>query len=293
MVERLAGRRAAGTWLAGALLLCGALTASAARAAERPLWELALGGGVLSLPVYRGAQDNRVLPVPFIYPVYRGEVLRIDDDGVRGLFFESDRVKLDVSADGSIPGSDDDVAGREGMPNLDPTVQIGPSLRIDLWQRRAHAQNLRLILPLRGVVSVSTSPEYLGLAASPKLSYGRDARFAGRPWRLAATGGLEFGSERLHDHFYTVEPQFQTAQRPAYEARGGYAGTRFTLSAQSRHGNNWIGAFVRYDDVGGAVFDDSPLVRRSGNLSAGIVVGWFVARSRQTVTVADDETLPD
>lgn len=275
------------------LLLIFLLTACTlpAKAAERPLWELALGGGVISLPVYRGSGTNRVLPVPFIYPVYRGEFLKVDEEGVRGLFFESERVKLDISADGTIPGSDDDVEGREGMPSLDPTVQVGPSLTVDLWQREPHGQQLILTLPLRGVFTVDTSPTYIGLAASPKVTYYRDVRFAGRYWQLGATGGLEFGSTKLHDHFYTVDPTFQTPDRPAFNADSGFGGTRFTLSAQSRRGNNWIGAFVRYDNVNGAVFEDSPLVRQSGNLSAGIVVGWFIARSKKMVKVPDEEAL--
>lgn len=276
------------SFLSFVLLTAGVLPT---KAAERPLWELAVGGGVLSLPYYRGAESNRVLPVPFIYPVYRGDVLKVDEEGVRGLFFESERVKLDLSADGTVPGSDDDVEGREGMPKLDPTFQLGPSLTVDLWRRDPHTQQLILTLPLRGVFAVDSSPRYVGLAASPKLSYLRDARFAGRYWRVAATGGVEYGSNKLHDYFYSVDPEFQTPDRPAFDARGGYAGPRFTLSAQSRRGNNWIGAFIRYDIVSGAVFDDSPLVRRSGNLSAGIVIGWFIARSKRMVEVRDEEAL--
>ncbi|HSH42655.1 MAG TPA: MipA/OmpV family protein, partial [Arenicellales bacterium] len=281
-------------WLtAGLAGLALALSPAGGRAAELPLWELAVGGGVISLPYYRGAESNRLLPVPFIYPVYRGDFLKVDEEGVRGLFFETDRLKLDLSADGSVPGSDDDVEGREGMPDLDPTFQVGPSLTVDLWRAEPHARSLILTLPLRGVFTVDSSPEHIGLAASPKLTYSRDARFARRNWRVAMTGGVELGSSKLHDHFYSVAPRFSTPDRPAYKAESGYAGTRFTLSAQSRSGNNWIGAFLRYDNVSGAVFDDSPLVRRSGNFSAGIVVGWFVARSKTMVTVPDREALKD
>lgn len=273
------------------LVVCAA-TALTAAASERPLWELAVGAGVVSLPYYRGAESNRVLPVPFVYPVYRGDVLKVDEEGVRGLFFESERARLDLSADGTVPGSDDDVEGREGMPNLDATFQIGPSLEVDLWERRAHAQRLILTLPLRGVFAVDSTPDYIGLAASPKVTYYRRFRFASRYWRLGLTGGFEVGSDKLHDYFYTVDPQFETPARPSFDAGSGYAGTRFTLSAQGRRGNNWIGMFLRYDNVDGATFDDSPLVRRSGNFSAGIVVGWFVARSQRTVEEPDDEVLP-
>lgn len=273
------------------LVVALALWTTATPAAERPLWELAAGGGVLSLPYYRGSEENRVLPVPFIYPVYRGDVLKVDEEGIRGLFFESDRVTLDFSADGTVPASDDDVDARRGMPELDATFQLGPSLTVDLWQREAHHQKVVLNLPVRGVLAVDGSPDYVGLAASPRLTYERDVRFADRYWRVGLTGGLELGSDGLHDYFYTVDPQFEIAGRPAYEAGGGYAGTRFTLSARSRLGRQWVGAFLRYDNVGGSVFEDSPLVRRTGNISAGVVFAWFFAESDKTVTVPDTDAL--
>lgn len=261
------------------------------KAAERPLWELAAGGGIVSLPHYRGAEDNRVLPVPFVYPVYRGEVLKVDDEGVRGIFLESKRVRFDLSADGTVPSSGGDVDVREGMPELDATFQLGPSLTIDLWERDRHREKLFLTLLVRGVLALDSTPDYIGLAASPKLTYQRHVYFGDRYWRIGTTGGVEFGSNRLHDFFYTVEPVFETAARPSFNASGGYAGTRFTLSAQGRRRRNWIGAFIRYDNVDGAVFRDSPLVRRSGNISAGIVFAWFFAQSKRMVTVPDTEAL--
>lgn len=263
-----------------------------ASAADRPLWELGAGGGVISLPYYRGAKENRVLPVPLIYPIYRGDVIKVDEEGVRGLFIDSDRVRLDLSADGTVPASDNDIEAREGMPALDATFQLGPSLSIDLWERDPHNQRLVLTLPLRSVIAVDSSPEYIGLAASPKITYQRDLRFADRYWQIGLTGGLEFGSGGLHDYFYTVEPAFRTDGRPAFNAGSGYAGTRFTLGIQGRRSRGWIGAFIRYDNVGGAVFEDSPLVRRTENVSAGIVFAWFFAESRKKVQVRDEEALP-
>lgn len=283
-------QRTRSLFIAFVSLLAASLSVST-RAAERPLWELAVGGGVISLPFYRGAESNRVLPVPFVYPVYRGDFLKIDEEGIRGLFFQSERVKLDISADGTVPGADDDVEGREGMPSLDPTFQIGPSLTVDLWEREPHAQQLILTLPLRSVFALDSSPQHIGYAASPKVSYLRDEWFADRYWRLGMTAGIELGSGKLHDYFYGVDPVFETPDRPAFDADSGYAGTRFTLSAQGRTRSNWIGAFIRYDNVSGAAFDDSPLVRQTGNFSAGIVVGWFIARSKTMVKVPETDTL--
>lgn len=274
-----------------ALLLVGGSAERDAEAAERPLWELGVGPGVVSLPYYRGAEGNRLLPVPFIYPIYRGDFLKVDEEGIRGLFVKSDRIKLDFSADGTVPGSKKDIKAREGMSDLDLTFQLGPSLTVDLWEDDLRDRRLILTLPVRSVFAVDSTPEYIGLAASPKLTYQWGARLADRYWRVGMTGGVELGSNRFHDYFYTVAPRFATPDRRAYDAAGGFAGTRFTLGVQGRRGNNWIGAFIRYDNVSGAVFENSPLVRRTGNVSAGIVAAWFIAQSKRTVSVPDEDTL--
>lgn len=269
-------------------LICVAHATIARAAEERPLWELGVGAGVLSLPYYRGAAENRTLPVPFIYPLYHGKVFKIDNEGVRGLFLKTNRIKLDISADGTVPASKKDVKGREGMPALGFTFQLGPSLSIDLWRRRRHKQKLILTLPARSVFAWTTGIHQIGYAASPKLTYQRYVRFADRYWRVAMTGGLEFGSNELHDYFYTVAPKFATPARPAYNASGGYGGTRFTLSAVGRLGKSWIGTFIRYDNVSDAVFSDSPLVKRDGNISAGFVMAWFIAKSKRMVPVSPE-----
>ncbi|MGA8262053.1 MAG: MipA/OmpV family protein [Arenicellales bacterium] len=262
-----------------------------ARAAERPLWEIGVGAGVLDLPYYRGAADNRVLPVPFVYPLYHGKIFKVDEQGVRGLFLKSDRFILDFSADGTVPASKGDVKGREGMPSLGLTFQLGPSVTIDLWDKPRHEQRLLLTLPVRSVFAVNSGLDQIGFASSPKLTYQRNVRFAERFWRVSMTGGIELGSNELHDYFYTVAPRFATPTRPAYNAAGGYAGTRFTLSAVGRLGKSWIGAFVRYDNVSDAVFSDSPLVKKDGNLSAGLVMAWFIAKSKRMVRVPDQDVL--
>ena len=76
-----------------ALLLAGG-QASSVRAEPLPQWEFGLGATAFTLPDYRGSDERRgyVFPLPFL--VYRGESVRVDRQGVRGIFFESDRVQL-------------------------------------------------------------------------------------------------------------------------------------------------------------------------------------------------------
>lgn len=273
-------RRAIALWV-GCLLWC----AAPAQAVERPLWELALGGGALSVPDYRGAEDNQAFPFPLVYPVYRGPFLRVDDEGVRGLFYETDRVEFDFSVDGTLSRSSDDIEARAGMPDLDPSFQIGPSLKLRLWDRPDLGRDLELNLNVRGAFALSSSPQHIGYASSPHLTYHQDIWLYDRTWRLGLSAGLEFGSDEFHDYYYGIDPQFATPRRPAYEAENGFAGTRFIFTFQGRTRKTWVSFFGRYDHVGGAVFEDSPLVRSKSNITAGFVFTWFVAESKKTVEV--------
>ncbi|MDQ6681169.1 MAG: MipA/OmpV family protein, partial [Pseudomonadota bacterium] len=72
-----------------------------------------------------------------------------------------------------------------------------------------------------------------------------------------------------------------------YRAPGGYGGWRALAATSRRIGPAWIGAFLRYDDLRGAAFDASPLVRRERQVTVGIGVSWVFATSLQQVR-ADD-----
>ncbi len=278
MVRRRPARRGFG-------LVLGALLAAPAYSEERPLWELALGGGALSVPDYRGAEDNQNLVFPLPYIVYRGPFLRVDDEGVRGMFYETERLELDFSVDGTLSRSSDDIEARVGMPDLDPSFQLGPSLKVRLYDRPDLGRDLELNLNARAAFTLSSSPQQIGYTSSPHFTYHHDIPLFDRVWRLGLSAGLEFGSTQFHDYYYSVAPQFGTPTRPPYEADAGFGGTRFIFTFQGRTQKTWISFFGRYDHVGGAVFEDSPLVRSKGNLTAGFVVTWFVAKSKKKVTV--------
>jgi len=120
-----------------ALLICSvvfALLAPAARADEKPLWEFGLGAGAIAFPDYRGSDEARVYPVPVPYFVYRGPFLKADRDGLRGKLFNREYVELDLSVSATIPVSSEDNAARRGMPDLKPTLELGPSLEVHLWR---------------------------------------------------------------------------------------------------------------------------------------------------------------
>ncbi len=89
-----------------------------------------------------------------------------------------------------------------------------------------------------------------------------------------------YASEDYHDYYYEVQPAYATAARPAYDARAGYSGSRLTLTASRRYPRFWVGAFARYDSLSGAVFADSPLVKKQDSFMAGVGIAWILAESR-------------
>ena len=258
-----------------------------AAAEPKPLWELGMGVGAIRFPDYRGADRDQsyVVPVPFF--VYRGEFLKADRNGIRGLFFNSDRVEVNLSLAASAPVDSRDNPTRAGMPDLNPTVEIGPSLDINLWRASNRSAKLDLRLPLQTGITVERHPESIGLQFAPRfnLDFRDPAGLAG--WNLGLAAGPIFADRKRHRYFYSVQSQYVTATRPAYEAGGGYAGTQFLAAVSKRYPSFWVGGFVRFDTLKGTVFDDSPLLKRDRYFAAGIAVSWIFAESSRRVEAAD------
>ncbi|HHO70113.1 MAG TPA: hypothetical protein ENN02_01365, partial [Halothiobacillus sp.] len=52
-----------------------------------------------------------------------------------------------------------------------------------------------------------------------------------------------------------------------------------------RFGQLWVGGFLRYDNLSGAAFADSPLVETRHSLMAGIGTAWVFGKSSRQVPV--------
>ncbi|NMF88023.1 MipA/OmpV family protein [Aromatoleum petrolei] len=272
-------------WLSCGLLaaLLVPVFAPVAAAAEKPLWELGAGLTVLQFPAYRGSDEDRLFVLPVPYVVYRGEFLKADRQGIRGTFFDSDRVELSLSLGASPPVSSDRVKAREGMPDLKPTVEIGPSLDVRLWRSADERLRLRTRLPLRAGFTAEGGPESTGWQFTPQLNLDwRDPAGLGG-WTLGVIAGPVYGDRRQHRYFYEVEANEAMPLRPAYDARGGYGGTQVLAALWKRYPGWWVGGFVRYDTLAGAVFDDSPLVKRKDYFAAGFALTWVLGESSRRV----------
>jgi outer membrane scaffolding protein for murein synthesis (MipA/OmpV family) len=150
-----------------------------------------------------------------------------------------------------------------------------------------HSYQLKLLLPLRAAFTLNDQPHNIGWVFHPKLNLDI-ANPPGLPgWNLGLQTGLLFGDQRQHAYFYDVDAAYARVGRPAYQAGGGYAGMQSLMALSRRYPTYWVGAFVRYDNLQGASFAASPLVRTQHYVAAGVAVSWMLGESSTRVMTHD------
>lgn len=275
-----------GRWCRTALCILLFSLPGIAVGAEKPLWELGAGLALLRMPDYSGSDKNRLYVLPYPYFIYRGDILNIDRDRISGRVFKTDNLLLDVSFFGQAPVDSSDNDARRGMPDLDPTFEVGPSLRITLLDNRQDRYKLNLFLPVRAVFSTDfTSVRREGWVFSPRLVFEKNDLLPATGLDLGISLGPIFADSSYHGYYYSVEPAYATAARPAYSAGGGYSGTAFTLGLSKRYKQLIYSAFVSVNVLPGAVIEDSPLVNTKYSLMSGFMVSWIFLKSAHRVAV--------
>jgi len=263
--------------------------AAAADPSQKPLWEFGLGLGAVAFADYRGADTGEIYPVPVPYLVCRGQFLRADREGVRGLLLDQPIAELNISGGATAPVHSDDTLARRGMPDLKATAEIGPSLDLHLWKSPDRQVRLDLRLPARTAVTVESAPRSIGWFIEPQVAV--DIHDVGQHagWDLGVLTGPLFADQRYHQYFYGVAPEYATAFRPAYQARGGYSGTQAVMSLSKRFPRFWIAAYAHYDALTGATFTSSPLVRSNSYWATGVGFAWMIGQSSRMVDVIDHQ----
>jgi MipA family protein len=268
------------------LLVFSFLLPGSAICEEKPLWELGVGLGLLQMPDYRGSDENRLYLLPYPYVIYRGDILKVEEQSVSGQIFKTDRILLDFSGYGAVPVRSSDNTARAGMPDLDATFELGPALKIILWNSKPDKYKLDLSLPVRALFSTnfhSVSRE--GWVFSPRINFMKDDLIPGTGLNLGISAGPMFADSGYNAYFYTVEPAYATAERPAYSAGGGYSGSTLTVGLGKEYKQFIFNVFLSTDFLQGAVFEDSPLVKRETSFMSGVSVSWIFFKSAKTVNV--------
>ena len=260
------------------------LAAAGAQAESLPLWEIGVGIAAISFPDYRGSDERQTWVLPYPHITYRGEFLQADEQRKRGLLFRSDRLELDVSVNGTVPVDSSKNDARRGMPDLDATLEIGPTLNLLMMESDNRKVRLELRLPVRAVLASDFS--YIrdtGWVFQPNLNADIRDPLGYTGWNLGLLAGPVFSDKRYNRYFYAVDPAFATAARPAYSPGGGYGGSQFIAALSKRYREFWVGGFAKWDTLNDTAFVDSPLVKDRQLFSAGIAVAWILDQSKTMV----------
>jgi outer membrane scaffolding protein for murein synthesis (MipA/OmpV family) len=267
------------------MILCAALFLGLSRPASAetvPQWELGAGVVGLLMPDYRGSDEDRLYLLPVPYIIYRLEWIKADRTGIRSKLLNWEQAEINLSLSATPPVRSKNNRAREGMSDLKPMIELGPTLDIHLWRGGGRRFKLDVRTPVRAAFTVESHPRDAGVNLSPSLNFDVDG-IGGRPWQLGMLAGPLFATGRQHRYYYGVSESDARPDRPAFDAHGGYAGLQFLVALSRRFEKAWFGAYARYDTLRGAVFEDSPLVRRRYYVSAGFAVAWIPLQSSRMV----------
>lgn len=251
-----------------------------------PLWEVGLFGFGLRGPDYPASSEQSLngLVVPFA--VYRGELLRVDEEGdARLVPIDRPAYEVSFSAAAAFGADSSDNEAREGMPDLDPLIELGA--QFVLRGPELAGGEIDAALEARVVSSLDTSDlglTYRGILVEPELRYERGGLFGGRG-RLRLTASASFATEPLHGYYYDVAERFARADRPAFEASGGYLGSRFRVGFGydvTDRVQLITGAGVRFH--AGAANEDSPLFEDEITTSLFAGLAWTFVESTRRVS---------
>lgn len=265
------------------------LTFGAQAQETKPLWEAGVFAAGFKTPEYPAADQQQTNAIAAPYFVYRGEVFRVGDGAAaRAVALETDWIELDLSLDASFNADSNDNITRARMPDLDYLFELGPQIKLRLasldFKQRGQAK-ISLDIQARAAFSTDFSNfDHRGYVFHPELSY-QHRNIFGENTAVSISVSPILASEKLHDYFYQVDEQFETDNRAAYQADGGYLGTELNIS----------GSFMATDDIrlfvfgqfnfhGGAENADSPLFRDSTTYAVGLGMSWRLYQSDKKVS---------
>jgi outer membrane scaffolding protein for murein synthesis (MipA/OmpV family) len=107
----------------------------------------------------------------------------------------------------------------------------------------------------------------------------------GSKWILGGRTGVDFADSSFHSYYYDVTEAEAAPGREAYRSHGGYGGWSVSgfILRRVRPGFS-VSAYARWENLDGAVYEDSPLVKTENNYVIGTAIVWKMTESKNKVS---------
>lgn len=258
----------------------------------KPRFEFGLASAALQVPAYPSSSVNteRLFVLPWF--IYRSDKLQVKDGGVQLIAYQSDRLVIDLGIAGSLNSDTSETPLREGLPDLDFIIELGPRFTVPIFDRtdsKNRRSRLNWVTSFRFAVSTDfSSLDDRGPVLNTQLSYRKDGLFNNKLSFDVAGGPTWLGSQ-LQDYFFSVDPEFVTPDRPQFDAEAGYLGFNFSAGFRYRpvkRISTFLGLGV--NSLAGSRNADSPLFE--DELTTQIILGisYQVFRTKRSVQVFDE-----
>ncbi|MHB1565201.1 MAG: MipA/OmpV family protein [Acidiferrobacter sp.] len=263
----------AGRWRRGALAV--GLVVAPMTVVPAARWRLGAGLALFAAPAYPGSRDLRSFVYPYPYFFYQTPLWHWRHDRVHIRPSAGSPWSLGVAVNATPPDPAGIPATRIGMPELAPTLAIGPEIRYRLrWRPWGLFTTIGVHSRYRLAVPSDFHVRTVGVGAGPFIEWQNRRR---SHWPMTLDMGPVWRTAGDNRYFFTVPVGDATTNRPAYQAPGGYAGVRLTASVSHRLGHYVITVFARGRYYGGAVFRYSPLLTARMTVLAGVALVWIFA----------------
>ena len=248
---------------------------------EKPIYELGAGTIGLSVPNYPGAKSSTFRTIPFPWVIYRGEFLKADEEGNRLQFLKNDHFEIGFSGGFNFPIDSDDNDARNGMPNTDALIGIGPGLIYRL-PTMTNLQRFTFGLGIRSNFAANSNGRLKehGIIIEPNLRYWvKTSRVS--PLTLFGSFSLSLADQNYHSFFYDVESEYKTTDRDEYKSKAGIVDIAASLGLTvdlSKKASMFTG--LTYSNLTLSANKKSDLVESQHNIGYVIGFAWMFYEKR-------------
>lgn len=247
----------------------------------KAIFEAGVGVFGISLPDYPGAKEQTAYVLPFPYFYYKDDRITVDREGLVGSLLQGDKWEIDASFSAGIPVRSDEAEIREGMPDLDWTLEAGPRLLYYLSGSDNSNRYVRTQLFARKALATdATYLHQVGYRAGGGVEFRQKLNLNDREWIFTSRATAYWANGEFLDYYYGVPDNLATDVRPAYSNHSGYAGSEVSVGLTVRFKKVWLGGFTRYQNFSGAQQSGSALMQTTSSWTVGLGAVWIIKSNR-------------